>query len=395
MRRVALALLAAAVLATPAFAQDTGARGIVESQQRLEQIRRERAGLRQEMNRIRSRVSDLSTELTNVEQQVSTSSELLAELESQLVQRQTQIEETNADLETTREHLADRERILNLRLREIYKRGPLHTLQVLLAAESFSDLLNRYRYLLLVARYDRDLADEVSGLERQLVVRERTLRGYVTQLERLQRERAQEYQELSMLREQQSVALDNVQARERTAEERLAQLARDERSLEELLTSLEEDRTAPGSLGTAPAPAPIASLSPRSLGTLPWPTQGRLLYRFGAGPQPGNNASVRRSGIGIGGPAGAAVSSVAPGRVVLAGPFEGYGPSVIVSHGDGYYSLYLYLSAVQVREGTTVTAGQRLGSLGAGSVETGPMMEFQVRVPGGQAADPLTWLRPL
>ena len=79
--------------------------------------------------------------------------------------------------------------------------------------------------------------------------------------------------------------------------------------------------------------------------------------------------------------------------MVLAAPFEGYGPTVVVSHGGGYYSLYLYLREVSVREGDRVQRSQTVGTVGGPRASEGPHIEFQVRVPGGQAVDPLGWLQ--
>jgi murein hydrolase activator len=82
----------------------------------------------------------------------------------------------------------------------------------------------------------------------------------------------------------------------------------------------------------------------------------------------------------------------------MAGPFEGYGPSVILSHGEGFYTLYLYLEDVGVPEGGTVEAGQVIGTVGGEATPEGPRVEFQLRAPTGQgipqAIDPMTWLRP-
>ena len=48
---------------------------------------------------------------------------------------------------------------------DIYKRGALYTFQALLAAESFGDLLSRYKYLYLTSRQDRDIVNEVTLLK--------------------------------------------------------------------------------------------------------------------------------------------------------------------------------------------------------------------------------------
>ncbi|HEX2187448.1 MAG TPA: peptidoglycan DD-metalloendopeptidase family protein, partial [Longimicrobiaceae bacterium] len=145
----------------------------------------------------------------------------------------------------------------------------------------------------------------------------------------------------------------------------------------------------------APARAPAAEasrLSTRDLGALGWPVEGSVLYRFGRTTTP-SGTTLRWNGIGIGAPRGTPVKAVEAGTVALAEPFEGYGPSVVVSHGGGYYSLYLYLDDVRVAEGAEIARGQVVGTVGGQGTPEGTHIEFQIREPGGQAVDPLTWLR--
>src|SRR5690606_6595760 len=121
-------------------------------------------------------------------------------------------------------------------------RGPLHSARVLLTAESFSDLFNRYRYLFLVARRDRALVGEVSTLQSRLTSRERALRGTLLELEGLLREKAAEHAELAGLEDRQRRALGTLQAQERTTSQRIARLERDEKQLATLVATLEEKR---------------------------------------------------------------------------------------------------------------------------------------------------------
>jgi len=83
--------------------------------------------------------------------------------------------------------------------------------------------------------------------------------------------------------------------------------------------------------------------------------------------------------------------------VQIAGPLEGYGSTVVVSHGAGAYTLYLRLRSVSVRVGQQVTAGQVVGTVGGDGTEHGAHLEFQVRIPSQSgvptAVDPLNWLR--
>ncbi|WP_217166959.1 transglycosylase family protein [Streptomyces sp. AC512_CC834] len=94
-------------------------------------------------------------------------------------------------------------------------------------------------------------------------------------------------------------------------------------------------------------------------------------------------------------PTGTSVKSVAAGRVVSAGWGGSYGYQVVVRHGDGRYSQYAHLSAISVKDGQSVGAGQRLGRSGATGNVTGPHLHFEVRTgPGfGSDVDPLAYLR--
>jgi murein DD-endopeptidase MepM/ murein hydrolase activator NlpD len=94
-------------------------------------------------------------------------------------------------------------------------------------------------------------------------------------------------------------------------------------------------------------------------------------------------------------PTGTSVKSVAAGRVVSAGWGGSYGYQVVVRHGDGRYSQYAHLSAISVKDGQSVGAGQRLGRSGSTGNVTGPHLHFEVRTgPGfGSDVDPVAYLR--
>ncbi|MFG3497561.1 transglycosylase family protein [Streptomyces sp. NPDC047928] len=94
-------------------------------------------------------------------------------------------------------------------------------------------------------------------------------------------------------------------------------------------------------------------------------------------------------------PTGTSVKAVGSGRVVSAGWAGAYGYQVVIRHDDGKYSQYAHLSALTVREGQRVGAGQRIARSGSTGNSTGPHLHFEVRTgPGyGSDIDPLAYLR--
>jgi septal ring factor EnvC (AmiA/AmiB activator) len=190
-------------------------------------------------------------------------------------------------------------------------------------------------------------------------------------------------------------ALAEFRSRESKAATRLQQLENDHARITRLVDDLERRRKEEEARSTRATPEG-ATLSTTDAGSLDWPVDGKLIYRFGRERRP-DGTVLRWNGVGIAAPTGTPVRAVKAGRVVLAGPFEGYGPTVILSHGGGFYTLYLYLDDIGVVEGREVAAAQVVGTVGGRATPEGSHIEFQIRAPqdGGspQAQDPLHWLR--
>lgn len=94
-------------------------------------------------------------------------------------------------------------------------------------------------------------------------------------------------------------------------------------------------------------------------------------------------------------PTGTTVKSVAAGEVVSSGWGGSFGYQVVIRHTDGRYTQYAHLSAISVKSGQNVSAGQRIGRSGSTGNSTGPHLHFEVRTgPAfGSDVDPVAYLR--
>ncbi|MDH4043327.1 MAG: peptidoglycan DD-metalloendopeptidase family protein [Gemmatimonadota bacterium] len=397
MRRAGAVVLVALVgSALPAGAQNPLDRQIRENQARLDSIRRERSNLEQELSQLRGRERNLATEITNLDRQKNATSRLVNELDRQIGALGTQLDSITLDLLIAQDALAEKQAVRERRIVEVYKRGPLWVFQVLLVAESFGDLLSRYKYLHLISRQDQALVTEVAVLRDRIAEERRqvaTVQGLVT---RNRSERERELNRFQTLERERTRNLQQTRGAAERASDRLTELERTETQINTLIANLERRRREAVAAGRATFPATITDAS---IGTLEWPAAGGVVYRFGrsAGPR---GTVIRRDGLGIQVPVGTEVRAVAGGEIVVAGPMSTYGPTVMIDHGGGFYTLYLYLSAVSVIADQRVTGGTVIGQSGGAGTEEGPHFEFQIRqVPGngGQPLplDPLNWLKPV
>jgi septal ring factor EnvC (AmiA/AmiB activator) len=130
-----------------------------------------------------------------------------------------------------------------------------------------------------------------------------------------------------------------------------------------------------------PEPAVAASNAPAQYLL---PVSGRLVAGFGAAA-PGQ---VQSRGISIAARGSAQVVAPGAGRVVFAGPYQGYGTIVIIEHGGGWTSLVTGLTLLDTRVGRDVVAGSPLGQAGPGR----PVLSLELRK-DGNPVNPLDFLK--
>ena len=96
-------------------------------------------------------------------------------------------------------------------------------------------------------------------------------------------------------------------------------------------------------------------------------------------------------GVDYAAPRGTPIRATGDGVVTWAGRKSGYGKTVILSHGNGYSTLYAHLSryAKGARKGARIRQGDVIGKVGATGVATGPHLHYEFRI-NGVHKDPLT-----
>ena len=100
-------------------------------------------------------------------------------------------------------------------------------------------------------------------------------------------------------------------------------------------------------------------------------------------------------GVDYAAPRGTAVRATGNGRVSFVGRKGGYGKSIVLTHGNGYTTLYAHLSryAKGVRKGKRMQQGQLIGYVGSTGIATGPHLHYEFRI-NGVHRDPLTVALP-
>ena len=287
-------------------------REFIDSQRRLEEVREERSCLQRELTNFDGRC-----EMWRANSRMSNGRSVRLGLQWQRVDFQvdavgSQIEGTSRNLLHTRERFQTSKAILHRRIRDIYKRGALHSVRVMLGAGSFPDLMTRYG---TCASSLRTIARWYGAWESSKRIwdnRTTIFQISMISLGRLRQSRTQRSGPLYALWKirigGRSMAIT---PREEMAANRMGELDRDETRISALLTDLEARRVEI-ERAAARRGAPSTLLT-ADVGTMDWPVDGELIYRFGREERP-NGTILRWNGIGIAAPTGTPIQAVEAGN---------------------------------------------------------------------------------
>ena len=355
----------------------------------LARIRAERDELEKKMSGLQNTAHEIRDEVNLLDKQHDATARMVKSLDQQMIAITDEVQTTTDDLQKSEREASMKRTVLQRRLIEIYKRGPLYSAEVLFSAQSVGQLVARYKYLHLLALRDKGLVHRLDELHSKIESQQIQLVRLQNSVAENRSQKEREAARLADLEKEQAKNLVRVQEDTKRTKARLAELEKSEARLNNLIASFEaERRRASGRGAVALAPSSIRTTD---IGRLDWPVNGAFLYRFGRFVNP-NNTTTRWNGIGISAPVGTMVKSVSAGMVAYAGPMGTYGNTVILEHGGGDYSVYGSLDKIAVRKGTRVIKGQPLGTVGVSDPALGSHLHFEIRR-GGPAVDPAEWLR--
>jgi murein DD-endopeptidase MepM/ murein hydrolase activator NlpD len=122
------------------------------------------------------------------------------------------------------------------------------------------------------------------------------------------------------------------------------------------------------------------------------PVPGEISSRFGSRIDPLIKEGAFHPGLDFRGRAGDKIKATADAVVKKVCYDEDYGRHVILSHGNGFETLYAHMQKILVKEGEKVKRGQAIGLVGNTGRSTGPHLHYGV-LHRGKYVDPLKYIR--
>ncbi len=392
MRWLALAAIGGLLVAAPASGDVYGRKHSVDA--RISALHARAAAAQQRAEQLVADIDSVNSRIHSLEARVGDVNTRLAALETDLALHRSRLDGLTElfRVQTRRYTFLRRQYLLavarmNARIVALYEQGDASSLDVVLEAQSLSDLIDRLEYARQLASADERIATSVGRARdaaRDARAKTRKLRAVVAAETRAVQARAEQVRavrdellanqrELVSARSTKGVSLANLKASER-------QEVAEAQSLERVSAALGAQIQAAQAASSYSPP----STAPSASGFI-WPVSGPVTSPFGM------RWGRMHTGIDIGVPYGTPIHAAASGQVIYAGWMDGYGNLVFIDHGRGISTGYAHQSSIAVSNGQSVTQGQVIGYVGCTGHCFGPHLHFEVRV-NGAPVDPLGYL---
>ena len=395
MRRrsaVVVCLVVGLAFTTAAAGQDIeGQKASIDA--RIAALEGEIATAKEEEGVLTSQLGAVVDELRAAESAVDDAQGSLDRLEAQLADERTRLDRLTALLEeqTRRLRILQAEyrravEILESRVRAIYIHGQPDVLSVLVSAESFGDVIDRYEFVNRIGLQDQRIARQVEQARKEAAAKRRatahTRRLAAASVEVI----SARTEEARVVRDELAANRDTLAAARRLKRSALTS-ARETREeyLEEVATLEAESAELAAAIRNAQASVGSTGSGAVSAAGFIWPVNGTVVSGYGW------RWGRMHEGIDITASTGTPIWAAAAGNVIYAGWLGGYGNLVVVDHGNGLATAYAHASSILVSVGQSVGQGETVSLVGSTGNSSGPHLHFEVRV-NGSAVDPLLYL---
>lgn len=393
---------------------------ISEQRNALKKLESDLAKKRQELALLETEEKGVLNTISLLDQNLNQTRTYINELSRSEVMLESAIVQLAADIDSLDKKIAVRKEVMRKRIRSLYVNGRSSEAMVLYSLMTRDGNPDRQVYwvhrilnqdqqeveTLQQLVFERDekkqqstdhLSDlkklrnkksaEEKGLVSQMSSQEKMLKS-LKQDQNMQRRALQEFEQ----NQKTMLALIKKLEERRKKEIEAAKKAEAERKAREKAEKAKGKGKKPEKKDTKTISKPKVVVAESVKGPKCRPLKGDIISNYGLQEHPVLHIMTRNLGVEIRGKRGDMVKAASAGTVVMVSEIDGRGPSVIIEHAGGTYSVYGHLKSIRVQEGKEVRNCEEIGEVGDVASLNGIKLYFQVSE-GTQTVDPLQWLK--
>ena len=344
------------------------------------QIEQKRQEVKKKIAEARKKEKIAYWQLHKTKKELNSTKHQLKKSEHILKKTDRQIDDAATNLKVTEIWTNKQEKEAGKRLREIYEGHRLSFLEMIFQSDSLQTIIDRMYFQARIAEQDKGLLEKLRFQAEALAANRNRLSQKRDQLGSLLTDIKKRAEEIAKQKGSQEKIAQKLRAQRAFYERTERQLEQQSKALESQILDMESE--VDNSSGEVT----------KGSGRFAMPLNAKLTSPFGWRRHPIFRTRKFHTGIDLAGPRRSKIRASDSGHVIKSGWYGGYGKVVIVSHGNGYSTLYAHLTKAMVKKGDNVKKGDVIGLEGSTGFATGPHLHFEVRVKG-KPKNPLNYVK--
>ena len=334
-----------------------------------------------------------SKRITNLDEELALVNKLIQSLKKEENSNRTKVNNLKGRIKIKEDELELLRGRYEQRIRNTYLKGRVSDLEKVLSSTSWRQAVYRTQYLKIISSIEQTMTKEIEGILLTINKDKLKLESLLRQSISLKRDKQKQMTSLRKMRIRREKELNRIRQDKSALANYMQEKSAGVKQLESIIKKVLEDKARSEREERIRQQQQALKTKEFNLlkGQLPWPTEGRVILKFGKQWNPRLKTTTDNPGIDIKGQPGSPIRSTMSGVVTTITYIRGYGTTVIIDHGGGFYTVYSHVTNIQTQVDSEVRSGDVIAYMGDSGSVNGSKLHFEVWGKG-QKLDPEKWL---
>ena len=356
--------------------------------------------MKKEMDDLRTKIRKTNTKeittakrITNLDEEIALVSKLIQSLKNEEQKTKNRVQILEKEIKSKEEELELLKLRYEQRVVNTYMRGRLSNLEKVLSSTSWRQAVYRTQYLKVISEIEQEMTKQIESLLIQISKQKLELESVLRNNLALKREKRKQMSSLRKMRIKRKKELTRIRQDKNALANYIQEKSAGIKQLEGIIKKVLEDKARfEREERIRQQQETLQTKSFNTLrGQLPWPASGRVISKFGKQWNAKLKTTTDNPGIDIKGKPGSAIRSILNGVVTTITYIRGYGTTVIIDHGGGFYTVYSHVTNIQTHVDSEVRSGDVIAYMGDSGSINGSKLHFEIWGKG-QKLNPEKWL---
>ena len=359
------------------------------------------------INKMKKEIEDLSSKLRkaninetsttkriiNLDEEIALINKLILSLKKEEKTNKGKINILKEDIKTREDELIILKERYKERVINTYQKGRVSDLEKVLSSTSWRQAVYRTQYLKVISSIEQKMTKEIESLLIKINKDKLKLESLLRQSIALKRDKQKQMTSLRKMKIKREKELTMIKQDKSALANYMQEKAAGINQLESIIKKVLEDKARSEREDRIRQQQELLKTKEFNLlkGQLPWPTEGRVILKFGKQWNPKLKTTTDNPGIDIKGQPGSPIRCTMSGVVTTVTYIRGYGTTIIIDHGGGFYTVYSHVTNIQTSVDSEVRSGDVIAYMGDSGSINGSKLHFEIWGKG-QKLDPEKWL---